>query len=174
MKLSAIKLFVSLNIMLFLIMGCNSSNEESDVNEFSIYLVKELSTTDAMSKELNDLSLETIPVLTANEIRTYNWIEHEFIMKESISLVEKLEGKVPASGKPFVVVVGNDRIYLGSFWSNLSSLYSHDIDIPKISSNWLKGSDKEIYQIRYGKIPDTRDNTKIFEALKGMDKIINF
>jgi len=174
MKLSEIKSLVILSFLLFLIIGCNSSNEESDVNEFSIYLVKDLSTTDAMSKELNDLPLETIPVLTANEIRTYNWIEHEFTMKESISLEEKLEGNVPGSGKPFVVVVGNERIYLGSFWSNLSSLYSPDIDIPRISSNWLKGSDKEIYQIHSGKISDPRDDTKIFEVFKGLGKVVNF
>lgn len=84
--------------MLFLIVACNNGNKESTVNEFSIYLVKDLSTTEAKSKKLDDLPLGTIPVLTDKEIRTYNWTEHEFTMKEGISLEEKLEGKVPGSG----------------------------------------------------------------------------
>jgi hypothetical protein len=148
----------------------NNELSESAVNEFSIYLVKDLSTTEAMSKKLDDLPLETIPVLTDKEIRTYNWTEHEFTMKEGISLEEKLEGKVPGIGKPFVVVVDNQRIYLGSFWSYLSSQFNPDI--PKISSGWLKGSDNDMYKIEYGKNPDPRDDTKIFEALKGLGKVI--
>ncbi|OAB27357.1 hypothetical protein [Paenibacillus macquariensis] len=174
MRTSTIKLFVILNVILFLIVGCNNGNKESVVNEFSIYLVQNLSTTEAMSKKLNDLPLEAIPVLIDKEIKTYNWTEHEFTMKEGISLEGKLEGKVPSSGQPFVVVVGNERIYLGIFWSHLSSLFNPDRDIPRISSNWLKGSDNDMYKIRSEKIQDPRDNTKIFEAFKGLGKVINY
>lgn len=169
---SKIKLFVILNVMLFLIIGCNNEYKASAVNEFSIYLVKDLSTTEAMSRKLDDLPLENIPVLTDKEIKTYNWKEHEFSMKEGISLEEKLEEKVSTSGKPFVVTVGNERIYLGSFWTLLSSLYNPDI--PTISSMWHKGSEKEIYSIQYGKNQDPRDDIRIFETLKGLGKIINF
>jgi hypothetical protein len=172
MILSKIKIFVILNVLLFLIVGCNNGNKGSDINEFSIYLVKELSTTEAMSKKLDDLPLETVPVLTDKEIGTYDWTEHEFTMKEGISLEEKLDGKVSLSGKPFVIVVGNERIYLGSFWSYLSSLYNPDI--PTISSGWNKGNDNDMYKIQYGKNQDPRDDTKIFEALKGLGKVINF
>jgi len=171
MRSSVIKLFVILNVILFLIVGCNNGNKERAVIEFSIYLVKDLSITEAISKKLNDLPLETIPVLTDKEIRTYNWTEHEFTMKEGISLEEKLEGKVPASGKPFVVVVDNERIYLGSFWSAFSSQFN-PIDIPRITSNWLKVSDIDMYKIYSGKIQDPRDATEIFEALKGLGKVI--
>ena len=82
----------------YLFVGCNNGNNESAVNEFSIYLVKDLSAAETMSKKLDDLPLETIPVLTDKEIRTYNWTEHEFTMKEGINLEEKLEGKVPRVG----------------------------------------------------------------------------
>jgi hypothetical protein len=169
---SNMKLFLILNVMLLLFIGCNNGNNESTVNEFSIYLVKDLSTAEAMSKKLNDLPLETIPVFTDKEIRIYNWTEHQFTMKEGINLEEKLEGKVPMSGKPFVVVVGNERIYLGSFWSYLSSLFNPDI--PTISSGWLKGSDTDLYKIQYGKNQDPRNNTKILESLKGSGKVVNY
>jgi len=167
------KLFITLNVMLFLIIGCSNGNKESAVKEFAIYIVKDLSTTEALSKKLDDLPLETTPVLTDKEIKTYNWTEHDFTMMEGISLEEKLEGKVPASGKPFVVVVGNERIYLGSFWSLLSSQF-YDLDIPRISSNWLKRIDNNKYKIRSGKIQDPRDDTRIFKALKGLEKVVNY
>ncbi len=170
---SKIKLFVILNVMLFLIVGCNNGNKERAVNEFSIYLVKDLSTTEAISKRLDDLPLETIPVLTDKEIKTYNWTEHEFTMKEGISLEGKLEAKVPANGKPFVVVVGNERIYLGMFWSGYSSQFN-PIDIPRITSLWIKRSDIDTYNINYLNNQDPRGDTKIFEALKGLGKIINY
>ncbi|KGE16904.1 hypothetical protein [Paenibacillus wynnii] len=168
---SKIKLFVIMNVMLFLMVGCNHGNKESAVDEFSLYLVSDLSTTEAMSKKLDDLPLEAIPVLTDKEIRTYNWTEHEFTMKEGISLEERLEGKVPASGKPFVIVVGNERIYLGSFWSYYSSIFNPDI--PKIPSMWDKRNGNNIYKIRYGKNQDPRVNAKILNALRGLGKVIN-
>lgn len=124
-----------------------------------------------MSKKLEKLPLEAIPVLTDKEIRAYNWTEHEFTMIEGISLEEKLEGKVPGSGKPFVVMVGNERIYLGSFWFSLSSQFISDI--PTISSGWFKGSELDVYKIQYGKNQDPRDDAKIFEVLKELGKVIH-
>ncbi len=84
MRSSTIKLLVTLNVILFLMVGCNNGNKESTVNEFSIYLVKDLSITEAIRKKLNDLPLETIPVLTDKEIRTYNWTEHEFTIRKAL------------------------------------------------------------------------------------------
>lgn len=168
---SKIKLFIILNVMLFLIVSCNSGNKEDAVNEFSIYLVEGLSTTEAMSKELDDLPLETIPVLTDKEIRTYNWTKHEFTIKEGISLEERLDGEVPGGGKPFVIVVDNERIYLGSFWSYVSSLFNPDI--PKIYSMWDKESENDRYKITYQKNQDPRIDTKIYTALKELGKIID-
>ena len=147
-----IKLFVILNVMLFLIVGCNIGKKESVANKFSIYLVKDLSAAEAMSKKLNDLPLETIPVLNDKEMKSYNWTNHEFMMKEGISLEERLEGKISSNGKPFVVVAGNERIYLGSFWATYSS-QSYRVDIPIISSLWLKRSGIDTYKINYGKNP---------------------
>ncbi len=69
--------------------------------------------------------------------------------------------------------MGNERINLGSFWSGYSSQFN-PIDIPRITSNWLKGSDNDMYKIHAGKIQDPRNDTKIFEALKGSGKVINY
>jgi len=167
---SKVRLFITLFVTILLIFGCNKDNKVSAVNNFSIYLVKEdLSATEAMSKNLDDLALEDIPVLTDEEISIYNWKEHVFTLKEGFNLEEKLEGKVPISGKPFVVVADSERIYLGSFWNPISSLYMPEI--PTIYSMWFKGNDKDTYTINYGnEQKDPRDDIRIYDSLKGLGK----
>ncbi|MCL6603172.1 MAG: hypothetical protein K6T94_09885 [Paenibacillus sp.] len=110
-------------------------------------------------------------MLTDKEIRTYNWTKHEFTIKEGISLEERLDGEVPGGGKPFVIVVDNERIYLGSFWSYVSSLFNPDI--PKIYSMWDKESENDRYKITYQKYQDPRVDTKIYTALKELGEIID-
>lgn len=170
MRTAKIRLFIILLITVFLFAGCknDNDNEVSSVNDFAIFLVKDLTASEAMSKNLDDLPLETTPVLTDKEIKTYIWKEHVFKLKEGISLEEKV-GKVPLTGKPFVVVVKDQRIYLGSFWNPLSSLYFSEI--PTIYSMWDKESDKDTFSIRYGSKKDPRDDIRIYESLKNLRKI---
>lgn len=158
-------------IITLLFVGCTNGQKVSTVKGFSIYLVKDLTTTQAMSKNLDDLPLESTPVLTDKEIRTYEWKEHKFTLTEGFNLEEKLEGKVSTSGKPFVVVVGSERIYLGSFWTPISSLYLPEI--PTIYSMWHKGTDKDSYKIQYENTKDPRTDNRIYESLKGLGKIID-
>lgn len=163
-------IFIILLAILFLVLGCNKDNNDITVHDFSIYLVRNLSATEAMSKNLDELPLENLPILTDKEINIYNWEEHTFVLNEGFSLEEKLEGKVPLSGKPFVVVVDSERIYLGSFWTPISSLYI--AEIPKINSIWFKDNEKDSYTIGYGnKQNDPRDDIRIYESLKSLGKI---
>lgn len=164
---SKVKIAAILGAVLFLLVGCNP--RDKNANGFYIYLVKDLSTTEAMSYELDELPLDNTPVLTDKEIRTYNWSEHAFSMEEGFSLEEKLEGRVTTGGQPFVVMAGNERIYLGSFWTPISSLFIPDI--PAITSMWRKGSERETYSIGYGQERDPRGDRRIFEALKELGKI---
>lgn len=168
MKKSIASLLI-ISAALFLFVGCNNSSKDSTAKNFSIYLVENLTTSEAMGKNLDDLPLDSTPVLTDKEIKTYNWEKHIFTLEEGFSLEEKLEGKVPLSGKPFVVVVGDERIYLGSFWTLISSLYNPEI--PIINSIWHKESDNDTYIIAYGNEKDPRDDIRIYEALKGLGKI---
>ncbi|WP_045577110.1 hypothetical protein [Desulfosporosinus sp. I2] len=170
-----VRLFIILFVTLLLVWGCNkdrNDNKDSTVHNFSIFLVKDLSTSEAMSKNLDELPLENLPVLTDKEIRIYNWKEHTFSLKEGFSLERKLEGKVPLSGKPFVVVADSKRTYLGSFWTPISSLYIPDI--PTIYSIWFKEHENDIYTIKYGKEQqDPRDNIRIYDSLLSLGKIDN-
>lgn len=110
-------------------------------------------------------------MLTDKEIRIYNWKEHAFTLEEGFSLEEKLDGKVPTSGKPFVVVADSERIYLGSFWTPISSLYIPDL--PTIYSIWSAGNDIGTYTTKYGNEQgDPRADIRISESLKRLGKII--
>jgi hypothetical protein len=165
-----IKLSIILLAILLLVLGCKGNESDNAKHDFSIYLVKGLSTKEAMSKKINDLPLEAEPILTDKEIKKYNWKEHTFKIKDDFSLEQKLQGEVPTSGKPFVVVVDGTRIYLGSFWNLLSSLYFPDI--PTINSAWSDKVEKDTYTISYGlKKNDPREDKRIYEALKSAGKL---
>ena len=167
---SARRLFVMFCVVLMLVVGCSKGAGDSTEHSFAIYLVKGLTTTEAMDKVLAELPLEDAPLLTDKDIRTYNWRKHSFSLKDGFSLEEKLEGRVPMSGKPFVVVVDGERAYMGSFWTLVSSLYIPEI--PTINSIWFKDSENDTYTIRYGMDhQDPRENTKVYEVLKSLGKI---
>jgi hypothetical protein len=165
-----VRLSIILFAMLLLVFGYTNNELDDTKHDFSIYLVKDLSTKEAMSKKIDDLPLESVPILTDKEIKTYKWKDHTFYIKDDFSLEQKLEGKVPLDGKPFVFVVDGTRIYLGSFWTPISSLYFPDI--PTINSVWSGKVDNSTYTIRYGfEKNDPREDKRIYEALKSMKKL---
>lgn len=167
---SKVKLSIILLAMFLFVLGCTKSESGNAKHDISIYLVKDLSTKEAMSKKIDDLPLETVPILTDKEIDRYNWKDHTIYFKDGFSLEQELEGKVPLDGKPFVLVVDGTRIYLGSFWSMISSLYFPDV--PTINSVWAGKVDNNTYTIRYGlEQDDPREDKRIYEALKSMGKL---
>lgn len=164
------RLSIILLAILLLAFGCSKSESDNAKHDFSIYLVKDLSAKEAMSKKIEDLPLETEPILTDKEIETYNWKDHTFTIKDGFSLEQKLAGEVPLDGKPFVVVVDGEKIYLGCFWTLISSLYFPGI--PTINSVWSEKVDKNTYTIGYGfGQNDPREDERVFEALKSLRKI---
>lgn len=106
----------------------DEKNDYKQTMLFEIYLVRDLTTADAVKKRLNELPLEEKPVLVHCEIVEYNWANHEIKLINN-SLEKELSGKVPVSGKPFVVVANGERIYLGAFWTPLSSLSEPGIPV---------------------------------------------
>lgn len=165
-----VRLLIMILAVLLLVSGCNKGGANNPKHDFAIYLVKDSSTKGAMSKNLAELSLEPVPLLTDKEIERYDWKEHTFYLKEGVSLEQKLEGQVPLSGRPFVFVVDGTRIYLGTFWNVLSSLYYPDI--PTINSIWSGEYDNNKYAILYGLgQQDPRNDPRIYEALKSLNKL---
>jgi hypothetical protein len=65
------------------------------------------------------LALETKPLFTSDDIVYYDLGSHSFLLsKEAYQRVSEMA--LSARGRPFVVSVGDRRVYSGAFWSDIS------------------------------------------------------
>ena len=172
MRLSRVKAFIIIILLLVsVLVGCGIKETFSNKEGVSIYLVKNMTVAQAMKTELKDIPLEQEPLFTNKEIKAYYWKQHTVYLKGDFSLEAKLEGQVPLSGKAFVLMVGDERVYLGSFWNMLSSLYNPEI--PTIYSGWFKESKTNNYRIQCNNAEDPRNDNRLYEALKNLGILID-
>jgi len=170
------KIYLLIFIGLFLLLsqiGCKKSTPEVKNPEntvyYAIYVVQGMSPLDAVKLDINKLPLETSPILTDRQIVNYNWRSHEFELYNDI-LTQRLHGKVPLTGKPFVVIAEGQRIYVGAFWTPISSV--NPPGIPLIISTWTPGTEKKIYDIEeLGSRTDMMHDERILKALKKAGKL---
>jgi len=112
-------------LMLFIFALYNKQTADKlNENTWEIYLVSG-GVTDGENIDVNSLTLEETPVLTLDDIQRYYWEEQIFVIKKDL-LTERLNavpGKlpVPTYGRSFVVVINGEKIYMGKFWTHLSS-----------------------------------------------------
>ncbi len=154
----------------FLISSCSSENitENTYTDEsFSIHLLKDKSidVVVADSIGLNKLVPDDTPLITGKDMLSYIWEIHSFILPDNCAQVAfKRLGEYRLSrGVPFIVMVNNERIYLGAyiyivssfapsvpticdaeFYSGDSSEKRFNISIPSFAMNDPRG-DKRIY-----------------------------
>ena len=93
--------------------------------DFAIYLLAEdLPLAEWTRADLDALSLAKEPVISTADIVSYSWDSHEIEL--TAAAYDRVQGlytlPVDVDGLPFVVCVGNDRVYAGAFWTPLSSL----------------------------------------------------
>jgi hypothetical protein len=111
-------------ILLFVLLSCNE-NEVQDDN-LAVYLLvpDTLNAIEAISFPLDSLVLADEPILSLSEIETYDWSDHRFTVNQGA--YDRLEslGDVGVSthGLPFIVMVDDERIFMGAFWALYSSL----------------------------------------------------
>lgn len=128
-------LILSVLILDILFAGC-SMNIETKPDSFEIFLVKDLSAHDAANTAIEKLVLEDEPIITLKDIPRYYWQNQIFIAnKEGLS--EQLRKATKTSGLPFVVVVNDERIYLGTFWTLLSSMTPPETPVTYIDGIWM-------------------------------------
>lgn len=97
------------------------SNSQADVN---IFLVKESQLSIQESNvDLNSIELESTPWVKSTEIEFYDWSSHTFYLN-----TEKEKAKY--SGRHFVVVSGDERLFLGVFFPMYMSSFPQ---MPSIS-----------------------------------------
>ena len=103
-----------------------TSQEPAETEEqFAIYLLEEgFRSSELPGADLSALPLQGKPFLTTGDILAYVWQRHEMeLSAEAFARVSSLfERPVRTDGLPFVVTVGEERIYAGAFWMPLSSL----------------------------------------------------
>ncbi len=145
--------------------------KDSQSDCFSMYLVEGVNTYNATQMHINDLKLENIPLITERNIEAYIWNEHriDLIMNDSLfkSLEEKVFWRVPMNGKPFVIVCNGKRLYVGTFWTALSSLNAPNC--PYIMSD--NKESKSLYIKNYDEKKNLRNNKVLKNALKEAGKL---
>jgi len=149
--------------------GCSVGQQ----NEFAIYLAtQDVTTIEAMAIDIQHITLEDEPVLTVDDIVSYSEEWHEIILLPRA--YERFQAlKVPVTGRPFVVCVGNERIYAGAFWTPISSLLFDGVTI------WQPlGGDNRLIRIEfgypsagYGTGEDPRSDERIMDALRRAGKL---
>jgi hypothetical protein len=139
------------------------SSDDNSV-QFAIYLVKDCDTCsyDPGGYKINSLELHSVPVITSNDLEWYDWSTHEFSFRDSLSQLQNYIYNQPylKHKKYFVVVAGDERVYLGVFWSGYSSQMTY---YPHI---WLPFIIKRIRFSGRNKLNDPRNDQRILKALK--------
>lgn len=101
--------------------GCAPLKQDS----FAIYLlVEEIPPTNLMQSNINQLILQDAPVISEADIVSYDESDHiiELTASAYIRLQQIFPLPVKVEGIPFVVCVGKERIYTGTFMTPASSV----------------------------------------------------
>jgi hypothetical protein len=118
---------------------------------------------------LSQLSLAAQPFVSVHDIAWYSWDTHTFKCQANVNAridsLARYGGSV--HGVPFVVTVGKEPIYLGSFWWSYSSISPW---CPTIDITFLRASGLTDLQLRI-ELPslyqgeDPRQDRRIHESL---------
>jgi len=155
--------------VLFISGGCSNSNHEG----FAIYLTKE-DVPPAQMTALSHIDIAEQPVISTNDIITYNSQTHE--LKLTTSAYENISQlDVPVRGKSFVVCVDRKPVYWGAFWTPISSISFDGVTI------WKPYNSEEPHIITlelgypspsfYGG-EDPRNNPEVIRSLEQAGKLI--
>lgn len=165
-------LFILLISILFY--SCSDSTSlNNNKNTFGIYLLKDttLITSDAKKMILESQQVQEKPIISINDIVSYNWTEHTMILtSEALEKFKNIEGKIKSiSGLPFVLMVDQQIIYLGNIYPMYSS-YIH-VDLPHIDV-------APFLEMKIGRAPlqgikDRRGDKRIYTVLKENNKLEN-
>jgi hypothetical protein len=115
--------FAGLLIMVFAFAfsGCQSPKNDG----FAIYLLtQDISATKLSQSDIGQLILQREPILSSDDILSYDKTNHSLELTQAAytRIQQIFPMPVKVDGIPFVVCVGKERIYLGAFWTPVSSL----------------------------------------------------
>jgi len=144
--------------------------------KFGIFLTANL-TPDTIPGRLDlaQVQLAPSPVISADDLISYDFSTHSMkLRREALARIPN----PPVHGLPFVVVANGQRIYVGAFWTDISSIPS---DVPTITVNKSSLDKSEAPDIQiihrayptdaFGKGPDPRSDPRIKTALASLHKL---
>ena len=124
------KIYLALILVLFILSACQAPVEEEPAplegEPFAIYLVGDGQITgpDLKNYDLDKIPLNVEPILTTDELVSYDWERHGLNLTEGayLKLMTIFMSGMPSSGVPFVLKAYEQPVYAGAFWTPLSSL----------------------------------------------------
>jgi hypothetical protein len=152
-------------------LGRRTLNLNNQPSDFAIYLVRDdtLQTWQAKQLPLDALDLSPRPLVGISDIESYTWSDHTMRLNSyGIAKFKALENKTNSSrGIPFVVMVGNIKIYMGNIFKMYSSYMSGDL--PYIFVPFDKSL--KIARALDRNIKDTRGDPRVYNALARRNKL---
>ena len=156
----------------FLLTGSGNGqiNTNPSPSEFAIYCLKDslITTAQAEKLPLDSLVLTSDPLLSERDITSYHWSTHIIDVKPRIDSILNAMGKwwYKSAGVPFVVTVGNQRIYLGTFW------WSYSSSLPPVTCIVVPTSHPKLSYNSSCQQPDKRNDTRIHDVLVRENKLV--
>ena len=101
----------------------SSASQASNNDGFAIYLLAQnIQATELSQFDINRIVLETKPIISSDDIISYNKNTHTIELTPAAYTRVQQISPIPMNGLPFVVCVGDERIYTGAFWAPVSSI----------------------------------------------------
>jgi hypothetical protein len=159
---------LALFIICSLFISCYINEPESTTDDFAIYLLADTTITinNLPDKPLNEFILARSPLISLDDIITYEWPIHLVHVKQTAeSKMTDLSKPGTLNDRPFIVIVNGERIYMGAIWPAHYSticLYPH-IVLPSLNP----------YHIMHGvEREDKRKDIRIYTVLKNAGKLV--
>jgi hypothetical protein len=166
-------IYMSINI------GCNSPSSSSQnppvqnpvYDGINIFLVENITPSANLNYQyfsIDTVKLSAVPIIKYESIVTYDTSKHIINLSFNNDSLLKVIGNVGVYGKSFVVVMDSIREYSGFFWTPISSIPCHIINVVL---SWQPSDSLGTNQIRlsngYGYKPenDLRNNRDIIKRL---------
>ncbi len=154
----------------FPIIAC--SQEVSQKPSFGIYLTQLQGTMIQQLErhpiEVESVPLEPLPLISEKDLIEYSFKSHTMkLTADGFERISKIKVRSVSDGIPFVVVTNRTKVYMGMFWSLLSSIPTRYPNIEPMG----KETARELYGcstcVRIN-APSTDERVRTYMALKAL------
>lgn len=159
-------------LLIFVILSCNQpESDDTQPGDFAVFLLSDstIAAAEAFSQPIDTLLLADSAIITVDDMQSYIWSTHSFCLTEGpdSTFEEYYMSHGSTSGIPFVVTVGDERIYFGTFWWAYSS-----ITPPACAVIYL--ITPRPYKIRLAtNAVDRRNDMRVYDSLKHSNVLVD-